>query len=174
MSDTLHGRPIRGDISHYGSKTLAEPWPTEKFVEQLDALFEHPEVESIRWEQYTPYFNDGDACEFGFGELSVRFVGGDEEAGDNGDGFLSLYELGDWPEGYYQTHSRWDDSKPDYDPADFIPDFEADDSRGIVAAFVALDNSLKHYEVELRKLFGDPAQVTATRGGFDVVFYDHD
>lgn len=26
---------------------------------------EYPEVHAFRWYQYTPYFNDGDSCEFG-------------------------------------------------------------------------------------------------------------
>lgn len=38
----------------------------------------HPEVQGIRWAQYTPYWNDGDACEFGFNGLEVML--GDVEA----------------------------------------------------------------------------------------------
>lgn len=29
-----------------------------------DFFTNHPEVESFGWRQYTPYFNDGDPCEF--------------------------------------------------------------------------------------------------------------
>ena len=33
--------------------------------EALKAIFEeYPQIESISWTQYTPYFNDGDSCEF--------------------------------------------------------------------------------------------------------------
>lgn len=38
---------------------------TEAFGEFFAA---YPEVTSIRWHQFTPYFNDGDACIFGVGE----------------------------------------------------------------------------------------------------------
>lgn len=31
------------------------------FKEYFD---KHPEVYGVKWEQYTPYFNDGDPCEF--------------------------------------------------------------------------------------------------------------
>lgn len=32
----------------------------------INEVFEkHPEIKAIGWQQYTPYFNDGDACVFG-------------------------------------------------------------------------------------------------------------
>ncbi|HWJ26014.1 MAG TPA: hypothetical protein VNS32_05695, partial [Flavisolibacter sp.] len=35
------------------------------FPALLAPLFEkYPGVKNVRWTQYTPYFNDGDACEF--------------------------------------------------------------------------------------------------------------
>lgn len=35
------------------------------FLEAAQELFEaYPELESFGWKQYTPYFNDGDACTF--------------------------------------------------------------------------------------------------------------
>lgn len=35
------------------------------FNEAIKEVFDaHPEVEAFRWCQYTPYFNDGDTCEF--------------------------------------------------------------------------------------------------------------
>lgn len=36
------------------------------FEEGCKELFaRHPEMESFAWSQYTPYWNDGDVCEFG-------------------------------------------------------------------------------------------------------------
>lgn len=169
----LHGRPIYGDISHYGEKKPVKQWPTEKFLEQLDALLAHPEVESVRWTQYTPYFNDGDPCEFSTHELYLKLVG-DDDSGENEDGFRTSFDLGDWPEGYYDTHSRWDKSKLPFDPVDYIPNFEAADPKSIIAAFETVGKSMAHYEAKFREVFGDPARVTATRGGFDVEHYDHD
>lgn len=35
------------------------------FIEVLKPMFEkYPELKSLSWSQYTPYFNDGDACVF--------------------------------------------------------------------------------------------------------------
>ena len=37
----------------------------------------HPVLEAVRWEQYTPYYNDGESCTFRVygSEPDVRFVG---------------------------------------------------------------------------------------------------
>lgn len=47
-------------IREYGSESIAN---------HFKAFFEkYPEIDGIVWEQYTPYFNDGDSCTFGVGE----------------------------------------------------------------------------------------------------------
>jgi hypothetical protein len=39
----------------------------ELLSQAFQQFFEaHPEIEAFRWRQYTPYFNDGDTCYFGF------------------------------------------------------------------------------------------------------------
>lgn len=43
---------------------------------ELETIFENnPEVKAIRWEQWTPHFNDGDPCEFMILEAKVSFDG---------------------------------------------------------------------------------------------------
>lgn len=32
-----------------------------------------PYIEAVRWEQYTPYFMDGDPCEFGVHDIQFKF-----------------------------------------------------------------------------------------------------
>lgn len=46
-----------------------------------------PELEAVRWEQYTPYFNDGDPCEFSVHDWTVRMAGatGDADLDDDFD-----------------------------------------------------------------------------------------
>lgn len=61
-------------------------------VEKLAANF--PELEKLRWTQYTPYFNDGDTCYFGFHGLQYKLKE-DEESGDYGDGFEYASSYGD-------------------------------------------------------------------------------
>jgi hypothetical protein len=56
---------------------------------EIKQMFEdNPKVEAIRWNQYTPYWNDGEVCKFGVRDLYFKPVGGDEEAGDDEDGFI--------------------------------------------------------------------------------------
>jgi len=51
-------------------------------VEYFAPIFEkYPELKSFSWEQYTPYFNDGDTCTFGVHDVSQ--VNGAEEYGDD-------------------------------------------------------------------------------------------
>lgn len=66
----------------------AEPSIKEYFKELFE---EFPNLESVKWSQYTPYFADGDACEFGVGEAYVKFKGNDTD-GDNGDGYMGSYD----------------------------------------------------------------------------------
>lgn len=44
----------------------------EAFSTELKELFvRYPDIKIIRWTQYIPSFNDGDACEFSIGEIIV-------------------------------------------------------------------------------------------------------
>lgn len=51
----------------------------------------HPSLEAIRWNQYTPYFCDGDPCEFGVNDVYIK-LHGDDDGGDYEDGFLDGYQ----------------------------------------------------------------------------------
>lgn len=43
----------------------------------------HPELLAITWVQYTPYFNDGDACIFSIGEIAAFVKGGEYDEIDD-------------------------------------------------------------------------------------------
>lgn len=58
------------------------------FGEAMKAFFEAtPEVQSVFWTQYTPYFNDGDACYFRVGDIwyNLAAVTSDEESDEDED-----------------------------------------------------------------------------------------
>lgn len=44
----------------------------EAFAELFAA---HPELEAVKWTQYTPYFNDGEPCTFSVNEWSAKIKG---------------------------------------------------------------------------------------------------
>lgn len=111
-------------------------------------MLENPNIEAVRWAQYTPYFNDGDTCEFGVGELYFKLVGGDPEAGDDGDGFQYLSAYTARKEGY----------------------IEQDWFKALNELSAALESS----EEELLAAFGDHVRVTVTQSGVDIEEYEHD
>jgi hypothetical protein len=110
-------------------------------------MTDHPEVAALRWSQYTPYFNDGDPCVFSVGELYYKLVGGDEEAGDEEDGFEYLSSYGK--------------------PAEFA-------QQPWYKALEELSSALSGSEDELLAAFGDHVQVIVTKAGVDVEEYSHD
>lgn len=68
----------------------------QAFQDVSKELFDqHPTLKAFRWNQYTPYFNDGDECVFDARTTypDLRFTDTDEEAGEMGDGFLGEYDL---------------------------------------------------------------------------------
>lgn len=58
----------------------------DAFTPAFQEFFEkYPQIQYVYWTQYTPYFNDGDPCEFGVNEKSISLdehtEDFDEEAG---------------------------------------------------------------------------------------------
>lgn len=118
----------------------------------LKAIFDgHPELEAVKWSQYTPYFNDGDACEFSVNEPRFRTAGAPDDVGDYEDGF-------------------WDAPWGDYNAMWHGP------SEPIATAVKALGGVLTDPTMEevLLAVFGDHVEVTATRDGVEVEEYSHD
>lgn len=108
-------------------------------------LKDHPSIEALKWRQYTPYFNDGNECTFRVDELYVKSVDGDEDDGDYGDGFITLYS----PE---ETG---------------VPLLSAE-------AVIALGSALSANEEACLAAFGDHVEVIVTRDGIEVEEYSHD
>lgn len=150
----IAGRPVRGKPLPTRSPQV-EQWGADKFIELLDALLVVPRVEAVRWRQYTPYFNDGDACEFHVVEFTVRIADTDGALAEWQDGFYGEYNLAPF----------------DREAKRRIPHPEFAD---IYTAWKALEPAAGHCEEFLGESFGDHAQVTATSEGFDIEFYDHD
>ncbi|AXH70508.1 hypothetical protein HOT75_gp121 [Gordonia phage Daredevil] len=188
--NTIEGRPIRGQISRYGD-TPSEQKPLSELLDKLDALLAFPEVEAIRWRQWTPYFNDGDVCTFSAYGVEVKFVDGDDEAGDSEDGFVD--ESGEFPAGYFDTHAHrtykgYDSElrRPVYEIPEGFIEVDYDDREyfaggtvhraDIQSAHAALRKAIEcgEHDTKLTEHFGDPAEVVATRDGFDVEYYEHD
>lgn len=123
--------------------------------EQLNALFEtHPTLQGVRWTQYTPYFNDGDPCEFGLHEIHYTIKKEEERTG-SADEQRTAAEDGDedadWL--YPSAYGEGDDDALDIAMREFERDRLSD-----------------AYEAA----FGDHVEVIATRSGIEVNEYSHD
>jgi hypothetical protein len=107
----------------------------------------HPNLESFAWNQYTPYFNDGDTCYF---RVSSDF----ESMKINGE------DVYDW-----EYDSRRDGGVGYHHP-DFPDGTLASDLENLIGSFE---------EDTLLKIFGDHVEVTIARGGkTSVEEYDHE
>lgn len=160
MTNEVFGRPINGDVTRY--KTVVEQDDPQLFIDALDAVLAFDGVESVRWTQYTPYFNDGDPCEFS----TIIYGGGVKLSFGDPD-------HGDYENGYYEEFRFYNSSTRSFEPITTINDH---DVTALSEAFIVFEEALSNgkHEIFLQQNFGDPAEVTATKEGFDVEFYDHD
>jgi hypothetical protein len=133
---------------------------TEKAKDAMRVAFKeffeaNPDIDQIAWTQYTPYFNDGDACVFGVNEMGFTL------AKDK----VDLSEV-DYPdeEGNFYESSFWNGEGKYTDPVS--------EYRKLFSAFVGQVTSLPD-EIFLNA-FGDHVRVIANKDGFDVQEYSHD
>jgi hypothetical protein len=148
------GVPVRGDITKADRR--AEQHPIEELAPKFQALLDEPLIAEFGWQQYTPYFNDGDACVFGVRSLWVRTT----EDSQDLDHWSLLAEdvhptIGgrNWRTGQYEgEHEEISKKANDLDQA--IQSGQFDDV--------------------LQEHFGDHAEITVTREGIEVEFYSHD
>ena len=138
----------------------------ESMKESMKDIFKtffdtHPDVKTVHWTQYAPYFNDGDECVFSVhepyftathpSELDVReHAWGEEDEG--------IIEKRIW-----DAESRRRIPNPDVSPQ-LITDMQT------MSRIIQSDVN----EGVMRAMFGDHVWVKAHRDGFDVDDYDHD
>jgi len=153
----IKDRSISGDVHNERRGNLAPPATAAEFIEATDAVLSVPGIHAVRWECYTPYFNDGEPCEYTIHDLAVKLTpldDEDDERGDYEDGFIDSWSISyGWERGEYPELTD--------------------------ATFKALEKALKEWESlakeeVCRQNFGDHAQITATVEGFSVDSYDHD
>lgn len=139
----------------------------KKFQATAQALFKettkeffdkNPAITAIVWTQYTPYFNDGDTCEFSVHEPN----------------FTNAKDLDDitrWGEYEGDDENQWSESPWGfkYHNRTDIPGINIDS----INKFAELVQS-SEMESVMEAMFGDHVRVMATREGFDVEDIDHD
>ena len=128
------------------------------FMETTKEFFKlNPKVTGIVWNQYTPYFNDGDTCEFSVNEPSFTNAPDPESV-------------------------KWGEYDGDEETAEDGSEIVVYDGWGTMPAIfdkVSCDSfsrMIQSSEMEdvMKAMFGDHVTVVATREGFEVNDYDHD
>lgn len=156
---------IRGKYQVKARETLNEAFKI--FFETV------PEITIIRWNQYTPYFNDGDACEFSVHEPNF-FI--DEEDMENCD---DPYEYNP-----YKRPSQWvyDNAEKASYYKEAIIEYELLELKHGKEKLTRINDAIDDFtgifmNVEddiMLDLFNDHVQVTATKDGFEIDEYSHD
>ena len=188
----IEDRKIEGH--KYQEDVAVDQKSAAEFLAALDTVLGIAGVKKVRWTQYTPYFNDGDPCEFSLNEFTVKLgkkFGVGKEEGEHEDGYLSTYDFQDHTEPYPTIHvpylrhgetpsTEYLAAKEEYerqykaykDSATYVRN--GHDTKAIFDALEALNALSASFEVVAKANFGDHAEVTATLDGFNVDEYSHD
>jgi hypothetical protein len=114
----------------------------------------------LNWTQYTPYFNDGDTCEFRFNSLRVKlkpeYIKDKEKYEEYEEGF-EVTDLG-----YYAKE------------ANIIKTPFVNIQEGLSEDLETLEDILNESEDELKDVFGDHAEIIVTPEKLEVTEYDHE
>lgn len=169
------GIPIEGDV--YQSRSNSRQRPVEELQPLLRAVLDDPTVYDFGWRQYTPYFNDGDTCEFGIHgmwlrtvEDAERFTANDE---DENDFDVWEYEIGSGHPSLGREYSRWDHEVTQGRRLE--GEYEGPD-KARYERCCALSRAIEGGEFKnvLYNLFGDHASITFRKDKIVVDEYSHD
>lgn len=127
------------------AQNLAKEKGKEAFKEYSLQLFnENPIIQEIRWDQYTPSFNDGDPCEFTIGDV----------------GFL-LHNK--------QTIGYYDFDEDDEFEGTKVEQHIEDHLKNIVNEFT---NKIQALDTVMESLFGNNVTIIINRDGVQIKEYD--
>lgn len=163
MTTNFLGIPVDGEIAK--GSTRVEQRPLEEFAPILQAVLSDDTIVEFGWRQYTPYFNDGDPCEFGVHGCWVKTV-------DDGE------DLDEWELEMGSTHPslgkrayEYNYASERYEERGYEGTDEARYDRCLALAQAVEGGS---FENVLLEAFGDHAYVVVRRDGIKIEYYDHD
>lgn len=162
------GMPVSGDITQ-GSARVDQK-PIEELAPLFQALLDDPTIVEFGWRQYTPYFNDGDTCEFSVHELWVKTTADVEWA--DGPDFDSYYlDVGYEHRSLGKIESDWDSEARKYVNRRYEGPDE-DRYNRVRKLSGALQSGA--YDSVLLEHFGDHALITVRKDSIEVEYYSHD
>jgi hypothetical protein len=134
----------------------------EVFKEAFDQIFnKYERLDNFSWTQYTPYFNDGDACRFS-AHTDYIYVNGEHV--DDCD-WMNEKNVISW--GTYNREKRVYEGRVEVDNPNYDPEMSA--------AVESVKNILNLFDNDFfEKQFGDHMRVTVSRNGVSTDYYEHD
>jgi len=149
-----------------------------------DFFSSHPEIRSIVWTQYTPYFNDGEACVFSINDFEFIL---DMDSALVSDDVKKLYEhvAGEYDGNYGYGEA---DVRPVFRTLSGKHHYDEEQRKSLGLKRRQLTDAEKKLAQDCDELedvcfkikdllsvaFGDHVVVTATSKGFDVSEFEHD
>lgn len=162
------GVPIDGEIVR--GRKGADQRPLSDLEPIIRELLADEYIHSFGWDQYTPYFNDGEPCIFRVHEpwfMTVDDAASDDEREDY------EYELWDHPTLGKREYEWVNDLHGNRIKTPKAYEGEHEASYDRCAAFKDAIG-FEAFDHVLLGAFGDHAQVTVKRDGISVRFYEHD
>ncbi|WP_063728935.1 hypothetical protein [Streptomyces sp. RTd22] len=167
------GIPIIGEGSA-GSSRVAQI-TKEEFAALVKPLLDHPDVHLFGWKQYTPYFNDGDVCEFSACGFYLITKADAEQHEDLKENDPYMVEEVFSPDSDHPTLGgrpwNWDDTtrKGSYG------DYEGPD-KALYESAMELSGAINNGSADavLLGLFGDHCRIEVTKDKIEVEEYSHD
>jgi uncharacterized small protein (DUF1192 family) len=131
------------------------------FAGAKEILKTFPDLKSVSWSQYTPYFNDGDTCEFSANTDSFEI--NEDSVNTNNDIRPTLVV----------TQGVWNREKRQYDGRVEKPNPSF--NKNLADGVDAMSEFLGVFDEDFYKQqFGDHVKVTITSEGVETTDYDHD
>jgi hypothetical protein len=132
------------------------------FTDLTKTIFEdHPKVKSFGWNQYTPYFNDGDTCYF---SVNTDYIQINSESVDESD-WINETKI--------TNYGTWNREKREYEGRTEVPNLDYD--KDLVSASDEIREFLSNFDEDFfMSQFGDHVEVTITAEGVSVDEYEHD
>lgn len=127
-----------------------------------DFFKQFPEVKELRWEQFIPYFNDGDVCEFQLYDLIFFGYSNDFDPKDD-----ESYDEWEYYESFWNGKEAYNWLRPESGPDPRL--------KQVHDAIRDIQNILYEFEDVLEQAFGSHARVSVTPENITVEEYvDHD
>ena len=139
----------------------------EKFFDKYDF------VEGVIWQQYTPYFNDGDPCTFSINDPEFCFFGQEWEDYNDLYGSGAMKEPGRYTKQKAEDGESWAIAEvKQY--ADNLDKFGQSGLDEFDDDFKAIRTFVTSLDTHMEDMFGDHVTVTVKRDGITTEEYDHD